>query len=90
MANPTVDPIRLQVGQVIKLPPKNATATIKRANPTSGGVVVHTVQSGETLSDISLEYYGKASRWREIHDANLEVIGDDPGNLRVGMEIVIP
>jgi LysM repeat protein len=90
LANPTVDPVRLQVGQVIKLPPKNSTATIRRANPTSEGVVIHTVQSGETLSDISLEYYGKASRWREIHDANLAVIGDDPGNLRVGMEIVIP
>ena len=51
---------------------------------------MHTVQSGETLSDISLEYLGKASRWREIHDANRSIIGDDPGNLQVGMEIVIP
>ena len=90
MANPTVDPLRLQLGQVIKLPPKNSTSTIRRATPVAGGQVVHTVQSGETLSDISLEYLGKASRWREIHDANRSIIGDDPGNLQVGMEIVIP
>ena len=90
LANPTVDPLRLQLGQVIKLPPKNSTSTIRRATPVAGGQVVHTVQSGETLSDISLEYLGKASRWREIHDANRSIIGDDPGNLQVGMEIVIP
>jgi LysM repeat protein len=90
MANPTVDPLRLQVGQIIKLPPKNSVSTIRRANPAAGGEIIHTVQSGETLSDISLEYFGKASRWQEIHDANLAIIGDDPGNLKVGMEIVIP
>jgi LysM repeat protein len=90
MANPTVDPLRLQVGQIIKLPPKNSVSTIRRANPAAGGEIIHTVQSGETLSDIALEYYQKASRWQEIHDANLAIIGDDPGNLKVGMEIVIP
>jgi|GEM_PF-6331319 len=90
LANPTVDPLRLQLGQVIKLPPKNSTSSIRRATTVAGGQVVHTVQSGETLSDISLEYLGKASRWREIHDANRSIIGDDPGNLQVGMEIVIP
>jgi nucleoid-associated protein YgaU len=90
LANPTVDPLRLQPGQIIKLPPKNSTSTIRRGVPAAGGEIVHTVQSGETLSDIALEYLGKASRWREIHDANMAIIGDDPGNLKVGMEIVIP
>ena len=90
IANPTVDPIRLQIGQVIKLPPKETPLAIQRGEPTETGVVIHVVRSGETLSDIAVEYLGKASRWQEIHDANREVIGDDPARLTVGMELRIP
>lgn len=90
IANPTVDPIRLQIGQVIKLPPKDTPLAIERGEPTEAGVVIHVVRSGETLSDIAVEYLGKASRWREIHDANRDVIGDDPARLAVGMELRIP
>lgn len=90
IANPTVDPIRLQIGQVIKLPPKDTPLAIQRSEPTETGVIIHVVQSGETLSDIAVEYLGKASRWRDIHEANLDVIGEDPARLRVGMELRIP
>jgi nucleoid-associated protein YgaU len=90
IANPTVDPIRLQIGQVIKLPPKETPLAIQRGEPTETGVVIHVVRSGETLSDIAVAYLGKASRWEEIHDANREVIGDDPARLTVGMELRIP
>ncbi|MAB72299.1 MAG: hypothetical protein CMJ54_07305 [Planctomycetaceae bacterium] len=90
IANPTVDPIRLQIGQVIKLPPKDTPLAIQRGEPTATGVVIHVVRSGETLSDIAAEYLGKASRWQEIHEANREAIGDDPARLTVGMELRIP
>lgn len=90
IANPTVDPIRLQIGQIIKLPPKDTPLAIERGEPTEAGVVIHVVRSGETLSDIAVEYLGKASRWQEIHDANRDVIGDDPARLAVGMELRIP
>ncbi|MAH65016.1 MAG: hypothetical protein CMJ27_01290 [Phycisphaerae bacterium] len=90
IANPTVDPIRLQIGQVIKLPPKETPLTIQRGEPTETGVVIHVVRSGETLSDIAVEYLGNASRWEEIHDLNRAVIGDDPARLMVGMELRIP
>jgi LysM repeat protein len=90
IANPTVDPIRLQIGQIIKLPPKDTPLSIERSSPTETGVVIHVVRSGETLSDIAVEYLGKAARWQEIHDANLDVIGDDPARLTVGMELRIP
>ncbi|MDG2133235.1 MAG: LysM peptidoglycan-binding domain-containing protein [Phycisphaerales bacterium] len=90
IANPTVDPTRLQIGQVIKLPPKDTLRSIERSSPTETGVVIHVVRSGETLSDIAVEYLGKASRWQEIHEANLDVIGDDPARLTVGMELRIP
>ena len=90
IANPTVDPTRLQIGQIIKLPPKDTLRSIERSSPTETGVVIHVVRSGETLSDIAVEYLGKASRWQEIHEANLDVIGDDPARLTVGMELRIP
>ena len=90
IANPTVDPIRLQIGQVIKLPPKDTPLAIQRGEPTETGVVIHVVRSGETLSDIAVEYFGKASRWEEIHEANRDAIGDDPARLTVGMELRIP
>src|SRR5437870_3688931 len=32
--------------------------------------VVHVVQSGETLGQIALRYYGDANRWQLIYDAN--------------------
>jgi len=50
----------------------------------------HTVESGETLSHISLKYYKTANRWKEIYEANEEIIGDDPGRIKPGQELVIP
>ncbi len=45
----------------------------------------YTVQSGDTLIDIAEEFYGEASKWTLIRDANNL---DAP--LQVGQEIVIP
>jgi len=50
----------------------------------------HTVASGDTLSAISLKYYKTANRWKEIYEANKDVIGDNPGMIKPGMELVIP
>ncbi|MCH2161325.1 MAG: LysM peptidoglycan-binding domain-containing protein [Phycisphaerales bacterium] len=84
-ANPLVDPGRMTIGQVIKLPPKETlrTVDVKRNGE-------HVVESGETLSEIALAYYGKARFWREIYDANRAMIGDDPAELIVGMRLVMP
>lgn len=49
----------------------------------------HTVKKGETLSEISRQYYGTGAKWREIYDANREKIGDK-NQVRVGTELVIP
>lgn len=50
----------------------------------------HTVASGETLSHISLHYYKTANRWKEIYEANKDVIGDNPNKIYPGQMLVIP
>lgn len=63
-----------------------ATAAMRKAAP-APKVQTHTVASGDTLSSIAKQY-GKES-WKEVYDANKDVIGDDPNKIRVGMELKI-
>ncbi|MEM6333472.1 MAG: LysM peptidoglycan-binding domain-containing protein, partial [Planctomycetota bacterium] len=93
-ANPTIDPIRLRVGQELKLP----APTVQRASDDRAAEAVeapraelrHTIQSGENLSSISQRYYGQAGRWRALFNANRDVLGNNPNAIRAGMVIVIP
>jgi nucleoid-associated protein YgaU len=49
----------------------------------------HIVRRGETLSDIAYKYYGSASNWRKILEANgLEP--KDAKKLRPGTKLIIP
>jgi len=50
---------------------------------------IHIVAGGETLSSISVMYYGSGSQWRKIVDANPKVITDE-NRLQPGMRLVIP
>ena len=50
---------------------------------------MHVVVSGDSLSKISLRYYGTANRWQEIYNANTGKLGPN-GILRVGTELRIP
>ena len=84
-ANPTLDPDRLAIGQVLMLPPKDATA---KAVSTSAGT--HVVRSGDMLSRLAKTYYGHERHWQLIYEANKATIGDDPGDLTVGMTLIIP
>ena len=49
----------------------------------------HVVQKGDTLSAIAERTYGKASRWRDIYDANRDVL-DDPDRIRPGQVLQLP
>jgi nucleoid-associated protein YgaU len=55
-------------------------------------IAKHKLTAEETLSHLSLKYYGHATRdyWMVIYEANKEEIGDNPAHVRVGMEILIP
>ena len=49
----------------------------------------YVVKAGDTLSKIAQEFYGDASRWNEIFEANKDQIAD-PNLIRVGQELRIP
>lgn len=49
----------------------------------------HIVQKDETLSSISQQYYGTASRWQKILAANEQTI-KDANRIRPGTKLIIP
>lgn len=60
----------------------------KRNDPASaGGIIRHRVRKGESLSSLSMTYYGSISYWPRIARANG---GLSPEKLRVGMTLLIP
>ncbi|HEY4301125.1 MAG TPA: LysM peptidoglycan-binding domain-containing protein, partial [Candidatus Didemnitutus sp.] len=58
---------------------------------TSGGPTtrIHVVTDGDSLSRISLRYYGTTTRWQEIYNANRELL-QAANALKVGMQLRIP
>ena len=54
-----------------------------------GGEQTYTVASGDTLSHISQRFYGKASRWNAIYEANRDQL-DDPDRIKPGQVLRIP
>ena len=57
--------------------------------PAGATVRYHTVTEGDSLSRISMRYYGTPSRWQEIYNANRDVLQGSSA-LRVGMQLRIP
>ena len=50
---------------------------------------VHIVADGENLNNISMKYYGTSNRWKDIYEANTDVI-KDVNRIKVGTALVIP
>ncbi|MBU0553200.1 LysM peptidoglycan-binding domain-containing protein [Myxococcota bacterium] len=59
-----------------------------KGQPKPGGVK-HTVKRGDTLSQIAQQYLGSSKRWREIYNANRDVL-KSPSQMRLGMVLTIP
>ena len=95
-ANPGIDPSRLKVGQVIKVPAeggvaRQATTVAERASAaTKSSGSTHTVAKGETLAAIAERYLGSKGAWKKLYDANKDAIGSDPAKLKVGTKLMIP
>jgi hypothetical protein len=50
----------------------------------------YVVSEGDYLIKIAKQVYGDSSRWREIYDANKDLIGSNPDLIQPGMELTIP
>ena len=50
---------------------------------------IYTVESGDTLSSIAKHFYGDASKWQKILDANKDVL-KTPNSLQLGQKLKIP
>ena len=55
-------------------------------------ITTHTMTADETLSHLSLKYYGHATEpyWRIIYEANKDVIGPNPNKVHAGLVVKIP
>lgn len=95
-ANPGIDPSRLKIGQVIKIPAeggvaRQATTVAERASAASkSSGSTHTVAKGETLAAIAERYLGSKGAWKRLYEANKATVGNDPAKLKVGTKLVIP
>jgi nucleoid-associated protein YgaU len=45
---------------------------------------------GDSLSKIAAKFYGNATQWQKLYDANRPVIGKDPNMLKAGMRLTVP
>jgi carboxyl-terminal processing protease len=55
-------------------------------------IAMHTITDDETLTHLSLMYYGNTSEpyWRYIYEFNKSIIGDDYHNIYAGLVLEIP
>jgi nucleoid-associated protein YgaU len=59
-------------------------------SPSPATLALHTVAEGDTLDSIAQQYYADATLWRKIFDVNKAVIGENPDNIKIGMQLTIP
>jgi len=103
--NPGLDAKSLKIGQTLKLPGGTAASTAgaqaaptaKKAGaapgtPAASGepLAVHRIGQGDTLYKLAQKYYGDASRWKLIQDANPTVVGGGVSGMRLDSELIIP
>jgi nucleoid-associated protein YgaU len=77
-------------------PASQPQQTVNSSQPTGAGGMTsaagnrtHTVKHGETLTHIAQHYYGKASEYTRIFEANRDKLSD-PDKIREGMTLNIP
>ncbi|HND62100.1 MAG TPA: LysM peptidoglycan-binding domain-containing protein, partial [Opitutaceae bacterium] len=75
-----------QVASSGQVPIRPASASPVSAAPENR---YHVVQEGDSLTRISVRYYGTAQRWNEIYDANRDLLRGENA-LRPGQRLKIP
>jgi LysM repeat protein len=66
-----------------------ASAAPSASAAANAGGQTYTVQSGDTLSKISKQFYGDANKYMEIFNANKDKL-KDPDKIQVGQVLTIP
>jgi len=66
-----------------------AKPTSPLPGPKADEVTTYVVQSGDTLSALAQRFYGKASLYRKIFDANRDIL-NNPDLIKVGQKLRIP
>jgi nucleoid-associated protein YgaU len=97
-ANPGLNPKALRVGEKIRLPEKPPAAE-KLPAPSGGPSAapaaaaagkVYLVQKNDTLIGISKRFYGDASMYRKIYEANKDILSSASATLHVGQKLRLP
>jgi nucleoid-associated protein YgaU len=70
--------------------PSASPTAATNAGGGGGNEQTYEIQSGDTLLSIAEQFYGDATQWRTIYDANRDVIGNNPDALKVGTSLKIP
>lgn len=61
-----------------------------RGRPDRPQSMLYRVQAGDTLTSIAKKFLEDGSKYMEIYEANKDLIGDDPNQIKVGQELKIP
>ena len=77
----TVHPVVVQATQ----PTAPGTSTSQAVSYRS-----HTVQPGDSLSRIALQYGQPASSWTKLYAINRDVVGSNPNRIKAGMILRVP
>ena len=77
--DPSFSDLACEISIDSSLPAPAAAATARK----------YTVKSGDSLSKIAKEFYGDASQYTKIFEANQDQL-DDPNKVQVGQELNIP
>lgn len=71
-------------------PRENAPRPAPKSTEPAAPGAEYVVAKGDTLTGLAVRFYGRASDWTLIRDANRVDLGDKGERLREGMRIVIP
>jgi LysM repeat protein len=84
-----VDPSYSDLIADIQAPEAAAAAAAAAGGAPTSAARSYTVQPGDSLSKISHHFYGNASEYMKIFEANKDKLSD-PDKIRAGMELTIP
>jgi len=82
-ANPGVDPLKLQIGQKITIPPPSADAVTPVVPVVGSGEVIYTVKSGDNLTTIARQFGTTVRALRSANDLPTD-------SIKVGQKLKIP